>query len=269
MISKSGALLVKEYSWTRPSCRANSGFASYLPRLTATIVWPNKITGVVVCNGYKHTMQKEIELSLNLASTRLSSSGEGEIADILTDTGATIIGQHYENDTALLTIDTIIKYILSLALLIFSIVVTISLIFNKSTKLSNTSPWLALFVLCGTIVWLALMEGQQASLVGLTSVVDHLVYKGTHPIAYTNIQLAHRGNNLSRYVTGRQFMVVMCVFVINLCGAPASQPDSQDVFIFSLPNIIQEIFLGSGLYDTNDCHDQPVASSGECISLHD
>ena len=197
------------------------------------------------------TMQKEID-SLKLASTRLSSSEEDDIADILnngitavlappTETDATSIEQQY--DTAPLTIVTIIKYILSLALLIFSIVITISLIFNKSTKLSNTSPWLALFVLCGTIVWLALMEGQQASLVGLTSVVDHLVYKDTHPIAYKNIQLAYRGDNLSRYVTGRQFMVVMCVFVINLCGAPL--PESQDAF--SLPNIIQEIFLGSGL----------------------
>lgn len=87
------------------------------------------------------------------------------------------------------------------------------------------------------------MEGQQASLVGLTGVVDHLVYKETHPIAYKNIQLAYWGNNLDRYVNGRQFMVVMCVFVINLCGAPL--PGSNDAF--GLPQIVREIFLGSGL----------------------
>ena len=38
-------------------------------------------------------------------------------------------------------------------------------------------------------------------------------------------------------------MVVMCVFVINLCGAPL--PGSNDAF--GLPQIVREIFLGSGL----------------------
>jgi hypothetical protein len=138
----------------------------------------------------------------------------------------------------------IIKYIISLAILVFSIVITISLIFNKSTNLSSdVSPWLALCVLFGAIIWLGIMEGQQASLVGLTGVVDHLVYKDTHPIAFKHIQLAYWGNNLDRYVNGRQFLVVLMVFVINLCGAPL--PGSEDSF--GLPDIIQEIFLGSGL----------------------
>jgi len=151
---------------------------------------------------------------------------------------------HTAHDHDALTPITVIKYIISLALLLFSIVITISLIISKSTKLSSgVSPWLALCVLLGAIVWLGMMEGQQASLVGLTGVVDHLVYKDTHPIAYKHIQLAYWGNNLDRYVTGRQFMVVMCVFIINMCGAPL--PGSEDAF--GLPNIIQEIFLGSGL----------------------
>jgi hypothetical protein len=136
-----------------------------------------------------------------------------------------------------------VKYTLSLSLLLFSIVITVSLIFDESTKLSrDVSPWLAICVLCGAIVWLGMMEGQQSSLVGLVGVVDHLVYRDTHPTAYKQILLAYRGNNLDRYVNGRQFMVVICVFVINLCGAPL--PGSG---VFGLPDAVEEVFLGSGL----------------------
>jgi len=143
------------------------------------------------------------------------------------------------------TIDPIksVKTICSLALLCFSTVITISLIFNRNTEISLVWPWLALFVLWGVIIWLAMMEGQQG-LVGLTGVVDHLVYRDSHPIAYNNTQLAYRGNNLDRYVSGRQLMVLLSVFVINLCGAPL--PNSQGD-AFGLPQIVQEIFLSSGV----------------------
>ena len=137
-----------------------------------------------------------------------------------------------------------VKTTTSLALLCFSTVITIWLIFHGNTELSRVSPWLALFVLCAVIIWLAMMEGQQACLVGLTGVVDHLVYKDSHPIAYKNTQLAHRGDNLDRYVTGRQLMVLLSVFLINLCGAPL--PNSQ-YDAFGLPKIVQEIFLSSGV----------------------
>jgi hypothetical protein len=138
----------------------------------------------------------------------------------------------------------IVKTLGSLALLCFSTVITISLIFNRSTELSRISPWLALFILWGIIIWLSMMEGQQACLVGLTAVVDHLVYKDTHPIAYKGTQLAHRGDYLNKYVTGRQLMVLLSVFLINLAGAPL--PGSQNT-AFALPIAVQEIFLSSGV----------------------
>ncbi|KAL7448277.1 hypothetical protein ACHAXS_000139, partial [Conticribra weissflogii] len=138
-----------------------------------------------------------------------------------------------------------LKYLYSLALLLFSIVLVISLIFSEATKLSRgVSPYLALFVMLFTLIWLAMMEGQQAALVGLAPVVDHLVYRDSHPIAYKNTQLVYLGNNMDRYLTGRQLMVVLSVFVINLCGAPL--PDATDSF-FGLPDAMQQVFLGSGL----------------------
>lgn len=189
------------------------------------------------------TMKSDHSLKLQPAapsSTIIMPSNAINDEEKLITTVPDAVHEHDDDLTPL----NIIKYIFSVAVLVFSIVITISLIFNKSTKLSSgVSPWLALSVLCGAIIWLGIMEGQQASLVGLTGVVDHLVYKDTHPIAYKHIQLAYWGNNLDRYVNGRQFLVVLSVFVINLCGAPL--PGSEDSF--GLPDIIQEIFLGSGL----------------------
>jgi len=138
-----------------------------------------------------------------------------------------------------------VKYLYSLALLLFSIVLVISLIFSEATKLSrDVSPYLALFVMFFTLLWLAVMEGQQAALVGLAPVVDHLVYRDSHPVAYKNTQLVYLGNNMDRYLTGRQLMVVLSVFVINLCGSPL--PGTADAY-FGLPDAMQQLFLGSGL----------------------
>ncbi|EED91352.1 SIT3, silicic acid transporter-like protein, partial [Thalassiosira pseudonana CCMP1335] len=139
---------------------------------------------------------------------------------------------------------TAVKYTYSLALLAFSIILIVSVIFNQGTKLSTVNPWLALCVMVGTIVWLGMMEGQQGALVGLTGVVDHLVYKESHSLAFRNTQLAYRGDNLDRYVTGRQFMVLMCVFVINLCGSPLPGMSESSL---NLPQIIEEIFLKTGI----------------------
>eukprot|EP00956_Cyclotella_meneghiniana_P045514 scaffold372843_cov305-Cyclotella_meneghiniana.AAC.1 len=64
-----------------------------------------------------------------------------------------------------------------------------------------------------------MIEGQQASLVGLPP-VDPDLYKDSHPITYKNAALAFKGDNLDRYLMGRQFMVLLVVFVINQCTSP-------------------------------------------------
>jgi silicon transporter len=51
-----------------------------------------------------------------------------------------------------------------------------------------------------------------------------------------------KGDNLDRYLMGRQFMVIFINFTINLCGSPLAGADA-----FGMPQIIQDIFLGSGI----------------------
>jgi silicon transporter len=150
---------------------------------------------------------------------------------------------HADSHDVALTPFTIFRYTYSVILLIFSIVLVIALMFTGNTKLaSDASPWAALFVCIAAVVWLSMIEGQQASLVGLPP-VDPELYKDTHPVTYLNAATAFLGDNLDRYLMGRQFMVLLVVFIINLCGAPSS----GDVDVLGMPGWLKAIFLDVGL----------------------
>ena len=92
------------------------------------------------------------------------------------------------------------------------------------------------------ITWLSMIEGQQASLVGLPP-VDPELYKDSHTITYKNGALAFRGDNFDRYLMGRQFMVLLVVFVINQCG----QPLDPKVDVLGMPDGVKFVFLDIGL----------------------
>eukprot|EP00978_Attheya_sp_CCMP212_P035261 scaffold152203_cov56-Attheya_sp.AAC.2 len=86
-----------------------------------------------------------------------------------------------------------------------------------------------------------MVEGGQGSLVGLAPANGDL-FKETHPKSYVCNKLAHSGDNLDRYLMGRQFMVVMTVFSVNMAAAP-----NADAELWDLPDWVISIFLGSGL----------------------
>jgi silicon transporter len=142
-----------------------------------------------------------------------------------------------------LTPFTLFRYVASIGLLIFSIIIVGALIFTGNTRVSKeTSPWVALIVCVLAVVWLSMIEGQQASLVGLPP-VDPDLYKDSHPMTYKNAALAFKGDNLDRYLMGRQFMVLLVVFVINQCAGPLD----PSVDVLGLPDGVKFIFLDIGL----------------------
>ena len=146
------------------------------------------------------------------------------------------------NDTQNTTIATKFKYFCSTLLLIFSVVLVVSLIFTEQTQLPQAShPAFAFVLIWFLLVWLAMMEGGQASLVGLRS-VNRDLYKDSHPITFKNTFIAHRGDNMEKFIIGRQFLVVLVVFLTNLAGA--ALPGSH---VLGLPEIVNSIFVGSGL----------------------
>ena len=136
----------------------------------------------------------------------------------------------------------VIKGVYSIALLIFSLITIHALIFEKQTALSSdVHPVLALVAFWGGLIWLSMVEGGQASMVGLPP-IDRSLYKESHPISHAICEWGHKGDNLDRYLMGRQFMVLAIVFIINRSGAPLA-----DAEVLGFPEIITNIFLGSGL----------------------
>jgi silicon transporter len=137
---------------------------------------------------------------------------------------------------------TLFKSIYSVALLIFSLVSVFAMIATRQTNLSDSAhPAVAYIVFCVAILWLTMVEGGQASLVGLAPVNKEL-YKDSHPISYMSTKLTNEGDNLDRYLLGRQFMVVLVVFCVNMSAAPIGGAE-----IWGYPQWIKDTFFGFGL----------------------
>ena len=135
-----------------------------------------------------------------------------------------------------------VKNVISTCALVFSIALICGLIFNEQTSLAqDVHPVLAFFLLWFAVLWLSIVEGGQASLVGLAP-VDRDLYEESHPIAHKCGVIAHTGDALDRYLLGRQFMVVFIVFSVNVSGGPI-----KDAELWGLPDTLLNIFLGSGL----------------------
>eukprot|EP00586_Coscinodiscus_wailesii_P023381 CAMPEP_0172520188 /NCGR_PEP_ID=MMETSP1066-20121228/291853_1 /TAXON_ID=671091 /ORGANISM="Coscinodiscus wailesii, Strain CCMP2513" /LENGTH=804 /DNA_ID=CAMNT_0013302907 /DNA_START=405 /DNA_END=2819 /DNA_ORIENTATION=- len=141
-----------------------------------------------------------------------------------------------------LTMNTI-KYIYSIALLTLSLAVVMTAMFTKQTSAAamNIPPAAAFFIFWFLIFWLAMMEGGQGSLVGLHP-IDKNRYAHSHKITAKCTHVAHKGDNLERFIIGRQFLVVLVVFVINLMGSAA-----DGASVLNLPEWANELFLASGL----------------------
>jgi silicon transporter len=136
---------------------------------------------------------------------------------------------------------SLFKSVYSVGLLIFSIICIMALIAKRMTGLSSdTHPAVAYIAIWIAILWLTMVEGGQASLVGLAPVNPEL-YKDSHPIAYKCTKLAHKGDNLDRYLLGRQFMVVLVVFTVNISGGP------KDADLWGFPGWMMNIFFDYGL----------------------
>ena len=134
------------------------------------------------------------------------------------------------------------KYIYSSILLVFCGTIIMGLIFTSQTELAHdVHPALAFVVLLISISWLTMVEGGQGAIVGLGP-VDDVFYKDSHRFSYMCTSLVHKGDNLDRYLLGRQFMVILIVFTIEMAGSPI-----HDVELWGLPNWVISTFLGSGL----------------------
>lgn len=76
------------------------------------------------------------------------------------------------------------------------------LIFQRETKLAQDwNPTAAFLTMLFVIIWLNTVEGTQGAFVELPP-VDRSLYEDTHAITHKCTTVAHRGNNLDRYIIG-------------------------------------------------------------------
>lgn len=134
------------------------------------------------------------------------------------------------------------KYLYSSCLLAFSVIVVMAAIFSEQTvgTEKGVHPAAAFFVFWFLICWLAMMEGGQGALVGLQP-IDKSLYAESHPRALKCNNLAHRGDNMDRFIIGRQFLVVLVVFVSNLMAS-----STEGAHVLGMSQGASEVFLASG-----------------------
>lgn len=133
-----------------------------------------------------------------------------------------------------------IRYTYSACLVVFCVVLVNAGILKKQTKL-DMHPAGSFILFWFLILWLAMMEGGQGCLVGLQP-VEKSKYAKSHPISLQNTLLSHKGDNMERFIVGRQFLVVLVVFLINMIGTPRVGADP-----LNLSSSVNSVFLDNGV----------------------
>lgn len=137
-----------------------------------------------------------------------------------------------------------VKNFFSAALLSFCIVVVSAAIFEKQTTATaeyNLYPAVAFVVFWVLLLWLALMEGGLNCMVGLKP-VSKALYANSHPLALRCTKIAHKGDNLDRFIVGRQYLDLSVVFTTSFMVSAINNAS-----VLGLPQGVCDVFLSSGL----------------------
>lgn len=135
-----------------------------------------------------------------------------------------------------------LKCAFSMTILLTSIYTVIVAMIAKQTVATHAGLPIILGVIffAYLIFWLAAMEGEQACLVGLQP-IQKKRYQHSHPLTYVSTVIAHKGDNMERYIVGRQFLVCLVVFASNLIAATI-----DNAIVPTLSETIVSSMLSSG-----------------------
>jgi len=143
------------------------------------------------------------------------------------------------------TIPDYIRFVFSFALLVFSGVVTCYAIVEQKTNMWKGVPgWASMIIFLLVLFLLGVMEGLQIALVELKR-QEPESYKNSHPVAYKLGQMAMKGDNVERFLMGRQVFVVCLVFFA--AKLTTIHGNSESGFLFYVPDWVQALFLETGL----------------------
>ena len=148
-----------------------------------------------------------------------------------------------------------VKYTVSFCFMAVCLLFITRGIFRRETAVAmGAGPVVAFSVMWILIAWLGMLEGGQGSLVGLQP-IDRELYRVSHPSAHKCTELVYEGDNLNRFIVGRQFLVVLVVFCLNLVctpieappAPPSAGPGPDDIAVEVADKGFIESFLDSGL----------------------
>lgn len=128
--------------------------------------------------------------------------------------------------------------------MVFSFVVTFYAIWEQKTGFFKEVPgWGSLIIFIVALFLLGIVEGLQLALVELKR-QDPETYKDSHPTAYRLGKITSKGDNIEKFLVGRQVIVVFLVFFS--AKMTAITVPGQD-FFFPIPSWFSSIFLETGL----------------------
>jgi len=136
------------------------------------------------------------------------------------------------------------RYVISACLLVFSFTVTGYAIVTQKTGFWKEVPgWAALLLFILVLFLLGVVEGLQLALVELKRQKPN-TYKNSHPSAYRLGEIASQGDNIEKFLVGRQMIVVFLVFFAAKLTA-ITVPGQE--FLFPVPAWVSSVFLETGL----------------------
>lgn len=190
----------------------------------------------------------DLEMSIDVIETlrEAKSGGNGSETDVSSNMSPDIsptASTENQPPSVGSTICSTIKSVCSATLLLFCIVIVAAAIFQKQTTATaeyNLHPIVAFIIFWILLLWLALMEGSLNVMVGLKP-VDKNLYSETHRLAHTSTKLIHKEDNLERFIVGRQYLDLMCVFLTSFMVSSI-----DDASVLGLPQHVTSIFLSSG-----------------------
>ena len=138
-----------------------------------------------------------------------------------------------------------VRFVLSALILLFSAVVTSYAIVERKTGFWHIVPgWAALILFVVDLFLLGIVEGLQIALVELKRQHPDS-YKNSHPAAYRIGQVAARGDNVERFLMGRQVFVVFLVFFA--AKLTTITLEEKEGFLFPAPFWFRSVFLETGI----------------------
>ena len=148
-------------------------------------------------------------------------------------------------DIRRVTIFDYVRFAFSALILLFSAVVTSYAIVERKTGFWSIVPgWTALILFVVDLFLLGIVEGLQIALVELKRQHPDS-YKTSHPGAYRIGQTASRGDNVERFLMGRQVFVVFLVFFA--AKLTTIHLDEGEEFLFPAPSWFCSVFLETGI----------------------